>query len=176
LPGRCGKEKAPISVDAFLVHSSIAFMQGKRGYLIAHQRIVLLFSAVMFWCGLSSAQTANDTQGKLMTQFGEFSPLGSHWTVRVSNADQGIHIIRQYDHGTSDTISKGWKAGNGWFVYVQNDERVWFYDGDQKLLLLREVGNVGGAVHGPCDFPCPVPDDVISRLTLAARKAIKSST
>jgi len=108
-----------------------------------------------------------------MTQFGQLSPVGSHWMVRVSSADQGIHIIRQYDHGTTETIAKGWKAGNGWFVYVENDERVWFYDGGQELLLLRQIGDMGSAVHGPCDFPCSVPDDVISRLTPAAHKAIK---
>ena len=122
---------------------------------------------------LAMAETANDTTGKLMTQFGEFSPRGTHWTVKVSSTDRIIHIFRHYDHGTTDTDSNDWKANQGWFVYAENDERIWFYDGDQKVFLLLQLGNLGDAVRGPCDFPCPVPEDVLTKLPNTVRRAIK---
>lgn len=120
-----------------------------------------------------SAEPANDTTGKLMTAFGEFTPAGSHWTVRILSEDRKLHVIRNSGHATSDTIPEGWKAGKGWFAYVENDERVWAYDGDKNLFLLVQLGDLGEAIHGACDLPCPVPDEVLARLTADERQLIK---
>jgi hypothetical protein len=150
-------------------------MQGKRFYSNIYQRSIFLVSILILSCvSLSNASPANDTTGKLMTEFGEFTPVGSHWTVRISSGDRQVHIIRHWEHGITEDTQQGWKAGQGWFVYVENDERVWAYDGDQNLFLLVRLGDLGTAVHGLCDLQCAVPDEVLVRFSPAAKRIMKS--
>src|SRR5215472_2143686 len=82
---------------------------------------------------------SNDSASRLMTQFGELSPSGTSWTVRISATDRKLHIIRHYagEHWKSeaDTLKEGWVAKEGWFAFVENGERVWAYDGDKDFFL-----------------------------------------
>ena len=114
-----------------------------------------------------------------MTQFGELSPRGTAWSLRISETDRKLHIIRHYagEHWKSeaDTLKEGWVAKEGWFAFVENGERVWAYDGDKDFFLLVEVGsNKGVAIRGPCDLACPVPEEVLSKLSPAARQLVES--
>ena len=56
--------------------------------------------------------------------------------------------------------------------FVENDARVWAYDGDRNLWML-EVTRAGRATHGPTRFPCRVPTEVLERLSVPARQALK---
>ena len=124
----------------------------------------------------------NDLSGRLMTTFGEVSRSDSPWTVRVSAADQTFQISYHYatDTNSSGAVSVSspadWRARSGWFVFVENNERAWAYDGDKSLFLqVAKSSKLGPACssYGSHTFPCPVPDAVLARLTPEARKAIK---
>jgi hypothetical protein len=126
----------------------------------------------------------NDLSGKLMTTFGEVSRSDSPWTVSVSAADRTFQISYHYVPA-SDTNSSGamnvssaadWRAQSGWFVFIENNERAWAYDGDKNLFLQTAKNSKLGATftcYGSHTFPCRVPDAVLTRLTPEARKAIK---
>ena len=71
----------------------------------------------------------------------------------------------------------GWTTHAGWFVFVESDFRVWAYDGDRLLMLHTYTPNGNGAAmvsyYSP-RFPCAVPSDVFSRLSVTAQKVIES--
>jgi hypothetical protein len=147
----------------------------KHTYLITIAGLVLCLGSLR-------AQESNSSSGRLMTTFGEFSPAGSPWTVRVSDKDRKLQISYHYQadassSGTSTVSSSDWRAQPGWFVFVENNERAWAYDGDRNLFLqVSIVSKLGpkGTSYGPSHFPCPVPSEVLTRLTPEARKGIKS--
>jgi hypothetical protein len=67
----------------------------------------------------------------------------------------------------------GWKAQTNWFVLVEDPSRLWAYDGDRYLRLLIINDAAGDSTsYGPRAFPCPVPANVRSRLSAAARDQI----
>ena len=112
---------------------------------------------------------------QLITTFGEHS-VGGIWKVRVPRDARTVEVGA---YGAS-TQPDGWRARDGWFVLVENDRRVWAYDGDLDLLLFDatknpEGGPAGsvGSLQGPTRFNCPVPEAVLTRISDAARKAIK---
>ena len=120
---------------------------------------------------------------QLITAFGEHW-VGGIWEVRVPEQERtfevGSHWKQHFPNETSTAgfTSKisGWRAQAGWFVLVENDRRVWAYDGDRNLLLYeftRTPTGGTGCWSGPTKFDCAVPEVVLTRLTDAARKAIK---
>jgi hypothetical protein len=126
----------------------------------------------------------NDLSGRLITTFGEVSRSDSPWIVRVSAADQTFQISYHYvsasdtnGYGAVSVSSPaGWRARSGWFVFVENNERVWSYDGDKSLFLQTATSSKLGPTctsYGSHSFPCRVPDAVLTRLTPEARGAIK---
>jgi serine/threonine protein kinase len=105
----------------------------------------------------------------LMTRFGEFKPAGSLWSVRVSAEDRKLHISRKMAVGSTGMSPSEWRAKDGWFVFIENEDRAWAYDGDSNLVLVENSAK-GNTVYGPSNFPCPVPEPVFSRLNAAAKK------
>jgi len=95
----------------------------------------------------SDVAVTPDTTGRVMTTFGQFSPTGSSWTVRVSDSDGKIHISRPTQFGSTGISPSKWKAELGWFAFVENEERVWAYDGHGYLYLLTLTPN-GMASYG----------------------------
>ena len=108
---------------------------------------------------------------QLITTFGQYL-VGGVWKVRVSREDRTVEV------GLDVASSKpsGWRAQDGWFVFVENDRRVWMYDGDRGFLLYeftRSPTGGAGSWSGPTKFDCPVPEAVLTRLSDTARNAIK---
>ena len=125
----------------------------------------------------SAAKAPTDSSDRFVTEFGEFSPAGTQWTVRVSKADRKLQLIRS-DH-FSVSFSP-WEPKRRWFAFIENDERVWTYDGgnDLKLDTIRRTGETVHSVsYDSCGgFPCPVPNEVLSRLSPAARQIVENHT
>ena len=108
---------------------------------------------------------------QLITKFGEHS-VGGVWNLRVSREDRTIEVGTNVARSTPPE----WRAQDGWFVLAENDRRVWMYDGDRILLLFqftRTPTGGAGSWSGPTKFDCPVPEAVLTRLSDAARKAIR---
>ena len=68
-----------------------------------------------------------------------------------------------------------WTAHTGWFVYIENESRVWVYDGDRRLMLESVTINGNNSSGGACfdHFPCAVPAEVFSRLTVTEQEAVR---
>ena len=122
---------------------------------------------------------------QFITTFGEHS-VGGIWKVRVPEQDRTFEIGRLWESslpdqvgtGSVSTKTSGWQAQAGWFVLVENDRRVWAYDGDRDLLLYEFTRTATGGVgcwSGPTKFDCMVPEAVLTRLSDAARKGIKGN-
>ena len=148
-----------------------------------HTHQITLVGLLSLFCVL---QAQADLSGRFITSFGEIASSDCPWAVSVSATNQTFHISYHY---TTDSVGSGvigvsspagWKARSGWFVFVENDERVWAYDGDKSLFL--QVGECSKSSksgptctsYGPHTFPCGVPDAVLKRLTPDMIKAIKS--
>ena len=107
------------------------------------------------------------------------SPDGS-WRVVVSPADDCLDLSRHQslkEEGWTNSVwttdsPQRWKAQAGWFVFIENESRVWAYDGDRYLSLLA-VTPTSGSWYGPGRFPCAVPTEVFSRLSEPARRAVQ---
>ncbi|MHC1767398.1 MAG: hypothetical protein AB9869_24490 [Verrucomicrobiia bacterium] len=56
-----------------------------------------------------------------------------------------------------------WRTEAGAFVFVEDDERLWVYDGQRNLLLFAYTGETF-STYGPQRFPCTVPKEVTERI------------
>jgi hypothetical protein len=104
------------------------------------------------------------------------------WRVSVSAAGDWVDLSYCRGAGSAhpfwSTISvpgptapsQGWKAHAGWFVYVQDESRVWVYNGDSYLCLWENTCNFGAFYPRPVSFPFAVPAEVLSRLSESAKK------
>lgn len=140
----------------------------------------LLLGAALTFTGCRSASDvplavapgARTGQKPLMINTaGTYGSAEEPWTIRVAE-DGTLHVSRNrfYSH---DTVSPmRWLARPGWCVFVENDVRVWAYDGSRNLWLL-EITKNGTATHGPTRFPCPVPAEMMTHLSEAARQALR---
>jgi len=141
-----------------------------------HISVLMVAAATLLGCAHRphvAAPSSPDTTGRLTTAFGEFSPAGSAWTVRVSDSDRQMKISRNTQFGSTAVSPSKWKAETGWFAFVENDERVWAYDGHGYLYLLTLTKDGTGS-YGPRAFPCPIPHEVYTRLSASAQKDIES--
>ncbi len=124
-------------------------------------------------------------QPMLVTSFGTNTTSDSSW--RIGAAETSLDICWLSGPAApegpqlswSSSISPGdWKAQPGWFVYVQSHTNVWAYDGDRQLVLHTEVvsgNNVANGSMYPGNYPCPVPDEVFSRLSERKQKEIRAT-
>lgn len=145
----------------------------RRYHILAFAFII----AVACGCAETSqdvTSSSNAPSERLITKFGQFSPTGSPWVVKASADDRKLMITRRYAFGHTDVSQNVLKAEDGWFAFIENDERVWVYYGGEDLYLLVALGTEGTAFYGTRHFPCPVPDEVLARISPAVRQAIKS--
>ncbi len=125
----------------------------------------------------------------LITNFcTQTSPNGA-WRIEVSKtsvavshfpgAELGSGIFPNRIVGNDGTLSIMWTAHPGWLAFIENNSRVWCYDGDRLLWLFtfkipwRQSWNYGaGPFYG--DQATPVPAEVFTRLSEQARKMIQN--
>lgn len=107
-----------------------------------------------------------------MTDFGEFKSDKSPWSVRVSAEDRKLQISRKMALGNTGVSPEAWRAREGWFVFIENEERAWAYDGDRDLIMVR-ITKEGSTVYDANTISGPVPEQVRSRLSAAAREMLK---
>jgi hypothetical protein len=155
---------------------------------------LLLIAAALVLAENCRASTNNPAiGGQMMTNFGSFSAAGGRFTINVQAMGGKLEVSRRqhidsltvtnpangeiavaHNASASDTISlKNWPARTNWFVYVENESRVWSYDGKALLGLLVENDAGGSIIYGP--FPCEVPEQVRSHLPEAVRRKIKDA-
>ena len=115
------------------------------------------------------------TQGTNLTADGTWRIEVSESLLAISrfSASRGEGWTRS---GWSTVSPEGWRPQTGWFVFVENESRVWAYDGNRQLLLQTETSNgnhSSGALYSS-RFPCAVPAEVVARLSEPARHTLKS--
>jgi hypothetical protein len=93
----------------------------------------------------------------------------------VTNPATGQIAISRHAFTTNTVSSDSWRAHTNWFVFVENESRVWCYDGQASLDLLSESPVISAIFHGPCPFPCKVPEQVRMRLSDAVRRKITTA-
>ena len=142
--------------------------------------IVMTMASLLFLLRPVQAQT--NLSARLMNQFGEASFSGTPWTVQVSETNRTFQISYRYDSGTNGVACinfaspADWRAKPGWFIFVENNERVWAYDGGSNLFLQSAIPYKLGprcASYGPSYFPYAVPGEVFGRLSKHTQDAIK---
>lgn len=137
--------------------------------------VLVICGATLSGCAHRSqvaVSATSDTPKTFMSSFGEFSPSHSPWTVRVSEGDGRIAISRRTQFGSTEVSPSTWKAELGWFAFVENEQRVWAYDGKSDLYLLTWTEDGTASYHR--SFPCPVPDKVFASLPASARGAVET--
>ena len=153
----------------------------------------LLLAAILTACGPQRSRTAGRpiTTNWFVTQFGEHHSKDGAWRVSVSATDHALElgrgryvdrlattntdgmVLAVWTGALTNTYSTdGWRAQAGWFVFIEHDSRAWCYDGAEFLWLLQIEPNGSSGSYGPRCFPCAVPEQVLARLTEAARNAI----
>jgi len=132
---------------------------------------------------------ASETTNLIIDKFGDFPSPDGIWHVSISEVDGTCKIGRRQSvkgqpiPGTSGllgltveglkTISKdNWRARRGWFVFVENQSRIWCYDGADFLWLIQIDADGSSGSYGPHLFPCPIPPPVDLRLSDSVRKSI----
>jgi hypothetical protein len=114
------------------------------------------------------------------------------WRVAVSPAGDTVEITRnessqvlvgqkpQEADGPYEARSiirvPNWRAHPGWFVFIENASQIWIYDGDRNLCLETSISDHSAFYPTPSSFPCPIPAQVFSRLSEAAKRSIGRHT
>lgn len=111
----------------------------------------------------------SQNEGKLGITWG-----GHFETLAATNRITG-QVSRAHNASITNSYSmSGWKAKDGWFVFVENKSRVWSYDGAERLwLLVIESDGSSANYELPC-FPCPIPAQAVGRVSAEMRKEIQN--
>ncbi|MDB6032881.1 MAG: hypothetical protein JWM16_3219 [Verrucomicrobiales bacterium] len=110
-----------------------------------------------------------------MTAFGSIED--AYGAVKVS--EESVGVTSYSAHGDGKTFvnsSMPWKPHQDWFVFVENQNRVWFFDGESKLRMHQHIvfseTKSTGAWYTDQNLPCPIPQPVMDRLPEPARLKI----
>ena len=132
----------------------------------------LAFVAFAALCGCG--KPGADAGSQWMTSFGTNHDPVTGWTVAVTESN-GIRIgprtngfIVQF--GSTISLPK-WNAHPGWFVFAENPEKVWMFDGVSDVSLLLSQDNKV-SVSGDAHKRHPVPTGVVARLPEFLRNQI----
>ena len=127
----------------------------------------------------------------LITNFCAQTSLDGTWRIEISETNVAVSRFpgligegwpARSKEGES-TVSIPWTVRTGWLVFAENEQRVWYYDGDRLLWLFtfsetwnKESWIAGGSGSGPFygDEGTPVPAEVFIRLSEQARKMIQN--
>ena len=137
--------------------------------------------------GLYSPLLARKGHAGFITNFGEFTISNSPWSVRTFETNQASYILCSYTYGSGNNalgkpqmvFSFDHDLGVGWFVFAENSERVWAFDGGTNCMLAvahlpSQLGPFFETYSSP-PFPCSVPDEMQKRLPPEARDAIANA-
>lgn len=128
----------------------------------------------------------------LITTLGTNSSSDGTWEIGVTEKEVGfsrlevLHPAEGLTFSNKTTLgipaaagqTSGWKTGPGWFVFIENESRVWAYNGVRELFLetYTSHGTDSSGSASYCNhFPCAIPDEVFSRLSPQAREAIQKN-
>jgi hypothetical protein len=118
--------------------------------------------------------SSNGDASQIINWIGSYKSSATPWEVTV-NEDKPPEFSFQ----TGVTISSlGWLPHKGWFVLIQDDKRLWAFDGLDKLLLL-EINKMESKLFEfdtKTDFnslPYLPPTDVLNHLPQTYREKIE---
>lgn len=97
--------------------------------------------------------------------------VSGRWEVEIKD-DGALHVSRLSNRGKTTVTPTRWRANQGAFIFVENDQQVWAYDGDRDLFLLTASGNTLTS-HGPPTFPGPVPVEVRKRVSAQTLEGVR---
>src|SRR6185437_8931135 len=84
-------------------------------------------------------------QPDLINQYGEWRCFPELWVI--ADASQGkISVKRLERDGWTLQTAADWRTGQGWFVFAENAQRIWIYNGDSLRLLLI-TPQIGSAIY-----------------------------
>lgn len=101
---------------------------------------------------------------------GDSVDLSYHEMPRAAGAPSAVWSTTRVPGPAAN--SAGWKAHDGWFVFIENTSRAWVYDGDNYLCLVVNTPGHSSFYPAPAGFPCAVPAGVYSRLPASVQKGI----
>jgi hypothetical protein len=128
----------------------------------------LLFSLGLF--GISIFSTHAST---MMNWIGTYSSESTPWRVTVHKDKPSVF---GYDRkiGVDTSISpSAWRPHDGWFVWIENDDRLWAFDGSESLLMFH-ITKEGGTVYEISTLPMVPPSQVLQRLPDSIRHSLSS--
>lgn len=121
----------------------------------------------------------------LVTTLGTNASSDGTWRIGVSehSLDLSRSVSAQGEgwrnSGWSTTgfgVASPWTAHPGWFVFLENESRVWAFDGDRLLILEAYTSsgrNTSSTIYEN-RFPCALPAEVFSRLPERKQKEIQT--
>jgi hypothetical protein len=108
--------------------------------------------------------------GTFIDHTGQYKIEKTSWTIEHLPG-KGISFSRVVPFGSSG-ITPDWIPKDGWFVYVQDDDHVWIFDGGKRVELL-EVTPKMTTLYANRTLPYSPPAIVLERLPLEIRNGLK---
>jgi hypothetical protein len=111
-----------------------------------------------------------------MTSFGSMDD--AYGGITVSESSVEVRSKTTHEDGQSlVSTSMPWKPRSSWFVFAENERRVWMFDGGTKLLMhqqtrISEVSS-SGTWYTASNLPCELPNQVLNRLPDAVLQKVK---
>ena len=108
-----------------------------------------------------------------MDWIGSYSSNSSPWKISI-HQDKPPEFGYNRKNGIGTAVSpSAWRPHKGWFVLIENDSRLWAYDGVDTLLL-TEVSPDKGALYDLSSLAVMPPPEVLERLPESFRNEVMS--
>jgi hypothetical protein len=145
---------------------------------------VALFISISFGAFLlGCSRSPRPTNGVLIQTSGEFTPLGRAWVLSVQpdghyqvSRDMGISNFDwrhfRFMHA-SVSWSHDWNPRPGWFLFIEDGNHLWEFDGADTLLVHVDTADGVSGVYSLDYYKGKVPDAVWRALPIEARGEIQ---
>ena len=126
--------------------------------------IILACLVALIGSGLGCTRKSEQLSGFGVIQ----SPKGS-WKIELLEATPGLRIADR--SGTANfRMPVAWTNTKDAFVYVDQDERIWAFDGHQQTFIFEKIGKGEYRASSLADWNDPVPTQFNSKLPPPIRR------
>ena len=134
-------------------------------YFIDHMRTVLF---ILICASLLGCSHQRRPGGGLIQSAGEFAPPEQEWHIRVAKDGQ-------FEVQLSPKVAKrfDWKPQAGWFLYIEDAEHLWSFDGAGEFYVYvwTENGSIGR--YDMPHYRGVIPATVLEALPTAVHERVR---